>query len=77
MGKPDLGSLLARAQDSRNKVRCVTCRLVAELSPDDSMALRAALDDPEMSAPMIAEALRAYGVQVSTTAIGRHRRECR
>jgi hypothetical protein len=75
MAKPDLKSLLNTAESSRNKIRCVTCRLVAQLPSDDSEALVAALNS-EMSSTVIADALTNYGSKLSSSAVSRHRREC-
>lgn len=77
MAQPELARLLAQAQESKNRLRCTTCKVLAEAPPEDAAILSEALSDPEMSSPVIARALAGYGVTVSPSAVARHRRECR
>lgn len=57
--------------------RCYTCNILSELKGDDRVALEEWLGDPSKSASMIRAGLEAYGYKISTTALSRHRRECR
>lgn len=75
-GSADLGSLISLESGRSRPQRCTTCRLLGELQGEDLKALRAALADPQISAPMIARALNKYGVKISPSAISRHLREC-
>ena len=75
MAKPDLKSLIEKAEGSRNKIRCATCRFIDDLSPEDSQTLQAALKS-DVSSTVIADALTNYGHKVSSSAVSRHRREC-
>lgn len=77
MAKADLAGLLAQARESVNRLRCTTCKFLAEADPADAEVLSAAFSDPEMSSAVIARALNGYGVSVSLSAVSRHRRECR
>lgn len=77
MAKPDLAGLLAQAAESRNLVRCKTCRMMDEATPDDAAVLSQALSDPDIASAVIARAMTNYGVTVSPSAVARHRRECR
>lgn len=77
MAKADLAALLAQAQESKNVLRCTTCKFLASADPEDAAVLSQALSDPDVSNAVIARALNAYGVSVSLSAVSRHRRECR
>lgn len=76
MAKPDLARLLDQAQQSKNRVRCRTCKAMAEIDAEDAATLAAALDDPEISSGTISRALTSYGVTISPSGVSRHRREC-
>lgn len=57
--------------------KCLTCKIISELQGDDRVVLEEWLGDPSKSASMIRSGLLAYGYGISTTALSRHRRECR
>lgn len=77
MGSSQLRGLISQARSETKKIQCTMCRLLSELTGDDRAALSEALGDSETSAGVIAKALTGYGVKVSSTAISRHRRECK
>lgn len=76
MAKIQLSDLLSEAAQATRVVKCTTCKLIAELEPDDSAALIAAVRSDDVSAGVIAKALSNYGYSVSPSAVSRHRREC-
>lgn len=57
----------------RRIVRCGVARLIATLEPSDVSALMNAIDNPNISASTIADALRKNGHQLSGDSIRRHR----
>lgn len=57
--------------------KCLTCRILRELQGDDRVVLEEWLGDLSKSASMIKAGLGQYGYSISTTALSRHRRECR
>lgn len=58
-------------------IKCRTCTILEELQGDDRVVLEEWIADLSKSASMIKTGLAAYGYTVSTTALSRHRRECR
>lgn len=57
--------------------KCLTCTILGELQGDDRVVLEEWLGDLSKSASMIKTGLGNYGYTISTTALSRHRRECR
>lgn len=75
MAKATLRAILGEMPERHQPLRCRTCRLAETLSQDDRVALQEYLSS-DMSTQIIAEALNAYGVKISQSAVSRHRREC-
>lgn len=72
-----LRSVFSEVQKPRVGHKCYTCKILSELQGDDRVVLEEWLGDVSKSASMIRSGLSAYGYEISTTALSRHRRECR
>ena len=71
-----LRSFLESAKPTRPGVRCRMCQFEETLSGDDLAALHEYLAS-DVSSRVISDALSAYGLKISLSAVSRHRRECR
>ena len=69
--------MFADVQKPRVGHKCYTCKILMELQGDDRVVLEEWLSDRSKSAGMIRKGLANYGYEISTTALSRHRRECR
>ena len=58
---------------SIQKVRCQTCKALAELPPVDRDALQAAIDNRELSVRVIVDVCLKNGVNVGKNSIDAHR----
>ena len=72
-----LRKILDSVERPRVGLRCRTCSILEQLQGDDRVVLEEWLGDLSKSASMIKAGLGQYGYTVSTTALSRHRRECR
>ena len=72
-----LRTVFDTVESPRSGVKCRTCGILAELQGDDRVVLEEWLGDLSKSASMIKTGLGHYGYKISTTALSRHRRECR
>ena len=77
MAKASLRGLLQEQTRQARPTKCTTCLLLQDLQGDDQTALREALADEDVSSKTIARALTGFGVRISGSAVGRHRRECK
>lgn len=57
------------------RAKCKICELIKELDEKQSKALVTRLDDPKSGHTAIADVLRRNGINVSRSAVSRHRKE--
>lgn len=76
MAKVPLRSILDSTPRKTGGSGCKTCTLLDSLDADDKNALLEYLES-DVATRVIVEALSAFGVRLSISAVSRHRRECR
>lgn len=64
----------APRNDNRRGPSCDVCAVLANATPEDAAALRAALSDPQMRYTVIAEALAGTDTPLSGGSLSRHAR---
>lgn len=75
MAKPALRQMMDGVDTRRGGHSCLTCHLLESLEGDDLVALQEWLADRRVSARMIVQAVRAYGLEITQSSVMRHRRE--
>lgn len=75
---PSLREALANVSLPQIGVRCFTCTVMDDMTPEDLQAFTEAMGNKSLSNNAIATALAAAGYKVSRGSLARHRRqECK